>query len=153
MGIAVTKQGNLYNKTHVGTLVGGAAGVAAGVTIAKLKAVKIEKLCSDNTEAVRGLIADCYTEKVYKVRDKMLADLNGKPMNLNLSPIKTKIKSLNYLRKGLEFLQKNYVKCLGAAGGISGAVVIGSAINNIVNKHGANNADEQQAVKNAAMTK
>lgn len=159
MGIAVTKNGNMYNKTHAGTVVGGAAGAVAGVSVATANAEKIETGCRE----LLGELSKEFKEMAKERRSEFFGDAFDKGGRILFDgernvprPRATATTEINYrigekIINAVDYFRIHSTKCLGIAGGVVGAIAIGSIINGVINKCKAHSADKQHPVKTAVM--
>lgn len=150
MGIAVTKQGNMYNKTHSGTVVGGAAGAMAGASVAAVNAEKIESGCRVLLDDMKKELREIANERRWEILDDTF-DKAGKVLDGTFDGTRPRASAeteiahrfQKKLVKCVDYFRMNPVKCLSIAGGVAGAVVIGSVINGAINRCRAHNADKQ----------
>lgn len=153
MGIAVTKEGNFYNKTHAGTIAGGAAGAIAGAAYAAENAEKIERASKEYIKDIQKEILKTGKDKIKKTGEILNDTFNGQKSNVDTLTEDLEKRIYKKWIKAANYFRNNSIKCLSIAGGIAGAIVVGSAINCVINKCRAHNADKHHNAQNLSMEK
>ena len=141
MSLGVTQNGNLYEKTHSGTVVGATVGGAAGLHYSYKYLPEIKQFCTETINSIS-------TTQITDIFDKGAGILKGEKGTADT----IKLEHLNKIvKKGLTFV-KNHPLGVGiAVGAAAGAALIGTFWNGIANAISANRMDkvaEQKALQN-----
>lgn len=132
MSLGVTKNGNLYEKTHAGTVIGATAGGAAGLHYSYKYLPEIKQFCAETIKSISEM-------QIVDTLDKGAGILKGEKATGDA----IKLDHLNKIfKKSLTFV-KNHPLGVGiAVGAAAGAALIGTLGNGIANSISANRMDK-----------